>query len=476
MQPPDCSGGGSSASGAGGLRRGAVASATAVCASIASLVSKNPALRRTGKALARCGGEDFVAAILASAVALPGWHRDPKRCLIRQIGCVADEAARALQDFWRQRLCARAAQRQPVKVCGGYQQLVLAAPRTRGGVQKRGQAAQGPDTARLPQTDRREQRSRPPSLTQTGGQTRSSVSSTPPSLPSPRQPETPRNKSNPRPVGGRGVPMNPIQALKHRQKQQQQEAEEKRLREMQEAEERRGGPGSIAVAVLDSEDGSYYGGWSQEVGPASGMLALPSFSGGGEETVSSSPSTPRCLGSNAQGRPPMPPGGSEEVALTPLERRKLRQQATPQSPRGSPEATSLVQLPTEEEVRSAPATLEGWRRSGSKSGAAEKIPRASSASDQCSSVSATERLKARMSRPDGTTGGESRRDRSDGDAPCNGWRERIEARQREASEFQGVEEENKQRTSERSNRRNDAMRRVMERQAQRQDDVVALEA
>jgi len=49
-------------------------------------------------------------------------------------------------------------------------------------------------------------------------------------------------------------------------------------------------------------------------------------------------------------------------------------------------------------------------------------------------------------------------------------------RQREAQEMQVIEAEHKQKTAERSSRRNDAMRRVMERQAQRQQEVEELEA
>jgi len=56
------------------------------------------------------------------------------------------------------------------------------------------------------------------------------------------------------------------------------------------------------------------------------------------------------------------------------------------------------------------------------------------------------------------------------------WMERIETRKRETEEHEEMEAELKQKTSERSCRRNDAMRRVMERQAERQQDVVQLEA
>jgi hypothetical protein len=55
------------------------------------------------------------------------------------------------------------------------------------------------------------------------------------------------------------------------------------------------------------------------------------------------------------------------------------------------------------------------------------------------------------------------------------WQARIEARQREAEEHKEMETIHQQRTEERSSRRNDALRKVMERQAQRQQDVEGLE-
>merc|ERR1719375_2189309 len=46
--------------------------------------------------------------------------------------------------------------------------------------------------------------------------------------PSPRPPGTPRNRSNPRPVNSRAVPLNPIQALKQRRLQQESGKQEPR--------------------------------------------------------------------------------------------------------------------------------------------------------------------------------------------------------------------------------------------------------
>jgi hypothetical protein len=65
---------------------------------------------------------------------------------------------------------------------------------------------------------------------------------------------------------------------------------------------------------------------------------------------------------------------------------------------------------------------------------------------------------------------------ANGPADAKGWQARIEARQREAEEVKEMETIHQQRTEERSSRRNDALRKVMERQAQRQQDVEILEA
>ncbi|CAK0847283.1 unnamed protein product, partial [Prorocentrum cordatum] len=52
-----------------------------------------------------------------------------------------------------------------------------------------------------------------------------------------------------------------------------------------------------------------------------------------------------------------------------------------------------------------------------------------------------------------------------------GWLERIEARKRDAQQSEEVEDEHKQLVAERCDRRNDALRRVIDRQAQRRHDV-----
>ena len=82
------------------------ATASSMCASIASLATKNPGLWKSKRRLARTGGEDFVAALIFMAAGQADWNRDPKRTLMLVCNDVANEAAKALQQFWRQR-CQR---------------------------------------------------------------------------------------------------------------------------------------------------------------------------------------------------------------------------------------------------------------------------------------------------------------------------------------------------------------------------------
>jgi len=121
-------------------RRGLTATPGAVCASMASLVSKSPSLWKSGKALARSSGEEFVAGLLASAVGCGGWHKDAKRALVVALtGKVHGDAARALQDAWRKHAAAR---RPPPRVPAekgpdGY--LKLSLPRAAAGRDSRSQ-------------------------------------------------------------------------------------------------------------------------------------------------------------------------------------------------------------------------------------------------------------------------------------------------------------------------------------------------
>jgi len=417
----------------------------ALCASIASLISKSPGLWRSGKALARSGGEDFVAGLLATAVGFPDWHRNPKRALVCALaGRVAEEAARALQEFWRGRRQARSQLRHPPKVSHGYQQLSIANSRPRAPMQEATAAA--------------------------------------PNAPAPRQPETPRNKSNPRPNQARGVPMNPIQAMKMRRAQQQQEAEEKRQQDLQAAEGERLQRGDSQPPTPKTPRG-----------PEGGMLRrgivtiatqeLPSDEPGGGSSCSdavppcpSSSSTPRAVG--LFGRPPMPPGssGSDEPGgafSLPLERREYRRgAASPRASLMSPRSVALQRSAVAADATSA--TTPNAAAAGRLTGGNSEARRVSSSA----SPSATERLRSRLQQRGENTSSDTRRDV--GSSPnadtAPSWKERIEMRQRQAEEHEYQEADLRQKLAERSCRRNDAMRRVMERQAQRQQEVIQLEA
>lgn len=490
-------GGGTNFNASGTQRRIVNATPGAVCASIASLVSKNPALWRSGKALVRCGGEDFVAGLLATAVGLSGWHRDPKRALVCALaGRVADEAARALQDFWRCRLNARGPRQRVSGVSGGYQQLVVNRTPARGNTQ-RPPVVTGTNapSGNAPQPSSHWQvvpvqggsncegsRGRPPALTMAGAPPRNG-SGVPPALPSPRQPETPRNKSNPRPAGTRAVPMNPIQALKQRRTQHQQESEERRMKDLQEAEEWRTARQNPSASSSPSRKALIEAvtGRPPSVGifPTTPTSQENTFDAVGETGGGASGQAPEKLSNSCSGtdrayaRPSTPPtprhqahlSGEDEAQPTSLERRTTP--ITRLSPRGVPMPPTLPRR-TDGESNSAPVTLDRWRAPETADS-----PRASSASAQCSS--ATERLRERVNQRKNNTSSDTRSVRQENEGAPD-WKTRIEMRQREAETHQGMEEEHKQKVSERSCRRNDAMRRVMERQAQRQEDVVGLEA
>lgn len=601
--------------------RGAAGKATSgvVCASIASLVAKNPALWRSGKALVRCGGEDFVAGLLATAVGLPDWRRDPKRAMVcALVGRLSDEAARALQGFWRERLAARrqaAKRRKPEKGPGGYLRLTLSPTRagraqggevsSSGGVAAAGGHAQPSQTGRPPDPRHRRTVTPPPAAARSrtapvsaalGDAIPATRSRTPPIgvgaaalptgapprppvvpcglPPSPRQPETPRNKSNPRPNATRGVPTNPIHTLKQRRLVKQQEEEEKLPvprappQAPHEAEAQMSlsvwGPPLLPLAQAPSahlREEHFFSPPSWPASPcSSGQVPLPatpafslaiadakpsplppaqlceepvdvaqtswpafpqsSWQSPLPATTDFSPSTTAfspAVTTGADTRPPPLPsspasdgsrcadaqslgGGTPlhtEAALTPLERRALRAQAA---------AEASIQ---ESESRSAPTTLTSWRPQqqdvnsatalrGSHSG--DLTPRSAAVGSSPATLlgSATERLRNRLqnreretSRPrtgnnagaadDDATPRGSRRSFSPlpaapGQGGTASWRDRIEARQRETTEAEEFEADERQRVAARSTRRSDAMHRVMERQAQRQDDVASLEA
>jgi len=96
------------------------------------------------------------------------------------------------------------------------------------------------------------------------------------------------------------------------------------------------------------------------------------------------------------------------------------------------------------------------------------------------SPSATERLRSRLQQRGEKTASDSRQVQDAGSNPnaaiASSWKERIEMRKRQAEEREDQEADVKHQLDERSCRRNDAMRRVMERQAQRQQEVILLEA
>lgn len=350
------------------------------------------------------------------------------------------------------------------------------------------------------------------------------------------KPETPR-KANPRPNAGKGVPKNPIQALKHRRAQQDKEAEERRVQQLLEAEQRRatraqGGsvPSSPQSAqALALAGGLISGDAGEELIPSSANTEPLDSARMLSERQTSTPTTPHCITSavirpqsddaeQMSSPPPIscpPPRSRAELlaedvsegpsaaaigaALTPLERRAQRQNMA--SPRGGSKpplpvssavsgegrgsgAITAVRRDGDPQSQSAPSTLEKFRPSDPTLEGGARTPRASSSQSPRSPAapaggepSATARLRERMRQREG---GSTARTRSpvggSAGAAASGWQCRIEARQREAEFMQEQEAHHKQQTDERSSRRNDALRKVMERQAQRQQEVEGLEA
>lgn len=474
--------------GLGGIQRRSAPAASpgAVCASVGSLLSKNPSLWRSGRALARAGGEEFVAALLAVAVN-DGWHKDPKRALISALsGRVADEAARAVQDHWRARCRARQQQRRPPKVSQGYRQLELAgpvaAPPPRRSAPSNGGVPSGrPVVARNPVVPEQQP------MVVAGG----ANAYAPPQggaivrAPStPRQPETPRNRSNPRPTGARAVPMNPIHALKQRKMQQHQEEAEKRMKQLQEMDDRNASARAAAVAELHGSamavvPASPSGDESHDMNFGLDLCKqglLPPRSADSANTASdfttqlpskghsSAPSTPRSYNSGRP--PPAPPQLIHEDSTVVAALEDQHGKYARNSPPGS--------------AGRRPSSANSTRRSSSPSSCARSA----------SMGSATERLRERMlqrergQQPTAVSNATPYRPRDlceeggAGAAPAqaqSSWQLRIEARQRETEELQEQETMEKKAVAERSGKRSDAMRRVMERQAQRQQDVLVLE-
>jgi len=227
------------------------------------------------------------------------------------------------------------------------------------------------------------------------------------------------------------VPMNPIQALKLRREQQEREAEERRLQE------------------------------------ASGEFTAPASDGA---PPSETPVPQRAQSDQTWARPPMPPSteGRGDRPLTPLERRSLRSAggSTPTPPCSSSlDATATLPDAT---IASRPSTAEAYPSA---------VPEAGMCVAAVRSPSATERLKQRLrEREEGGASTPTARLRKPGAAAAEDWKERIEARRREAELEQEAEVQHRETIAERTGRRNEALRRVMERQAQRQQEVVSLEA
>lgn len=394
--------------------------AQSLCASVGSLATKNKGLWKSKRSLARCGGEDFVAGLLFMA-SNPDWSRDPKRALLMAAGEVAHEAAKALQSFWRQ-----SCQRREAAINLRAREAVAEYARTE-------KAASGPRSDPKKPIGARaragsHERARPAGPTEQTCSERGW-------------------KSNPRPSPARGVPMNPLQAMKQRLAQQQHELEERRWQGRQEAEDARQARRTPA---------------SPEVSQA----GCPSSARGAE--VSPESSTPpeesaveALLASLAADSRPLEREGQDAQDST------ATAASTPSGSCGFAEAAGEA-MPTPLELRKL--------REASKV-KSEASPTASTGAPFLSApLAATERLRDRLKKRESGKG-EFRTPRPPAEAGTSqiNWKERIEIRHKEAEEQQVQAEEEKQRTAERSTRRTDALRRVQERREQRHQEASGLE-
>ncbi|CAE7265341.1 unnamed protein product, partial [Symbiodinium sp. CCMP2456] len=431
------------------------ATASSMCASIASLASKNPGLWKSSRTLARCGGEDFVAALIFTAAGLPTWSRDPKRTLLAALcGNVAHEAAKALQSFWRQsrRTVSVYQPRPPKEPANGYSPYRVDKASTHHG--------SFPTPKASPKVYFQEGEARRGWGQQSVGSEKNGTAPAP----------GPTKKSNPRPVQSRAVPVNPLQAMKNRLAQQQQDAEDRRLHGLQQAEDARLARVGVPETGLRAPQGTGPGSWSShhsekseeawdEVGertpappapppapkaseeePPRPIVASGQYEPGHSVPVARDVA-PAAVEPSAASPPPAPSALGDSMP-TPLERRQMRQLAANSSSPSPREAVSEGATP----AGSAPATC----------------------------LAATERLRDRLKKREGSgRTGERTRSVPDASSMVN-WQERIELRHKEAEEQQVHEREEKQRTAERSTKRNDALKRVMERREQRQADAVTL--
>eukprot|EP00405_Crypthecodinium_cohnii_P029439 CAMPEP_0206514040 /NCGR_PEP_ID=MMETSP0324_2-20121206/61886_1 /ASSEMBLY_ACC=CAM_ASM_000836 /TAXON_ID=2866 /ORGANISM="Crypthecodinium cohnii, Strain Seligo" /LENGTH=474 /DNA_ID=CAMNT_0054006409 /DNA_START=137 /DNA_END=1563 /DNA_ORIENTATION=+ len=436
--------------GQGGIRRrnpASVASAGAVCSSVASLVSKQPGLWRSSKALARASSDDFVAASLQ-------WHqpllyKDPKKSVLQVfLKQVQHEAAKSVQEMWRRwRQGKKPRQKQ---YADGYLQLELTLPVAR---------------------NRQEANA---AVQNANGMGTNNVSS------GPRQPDQAKR--------GGAVPMNPIQALKQRRQQKERTAEEEEEAQLKQAME-------VAASMMLAER-QHSSTPSAPSTPRRAPQALPPVPTAISPRHAAPDSHRAFPPAEIQKEPSNFSQGTVSPASTSLPSPSDQAALPPSMPapaahrRGRDDQDSAkpkAELALQNEVSSAPPTISGWRPP-SPTTRNDDVIRPSSQQDQ----SATERLRERMrqresgtsmpkgsrtSAPNSSSGQQA--PSSSGSGSGNGaaadWKLRIEARRREAEEQQQQEQQHKHTIQERAGRRNEAMSRIIERQAQRQCEVSLLE-
>lgn len=269
-----------------------------------------------------------------------------------------------------------------------------------------------------------------------------------PSAPSPVADKTPTatRKSNPRPVQSRAVPVNPFQAMKLRMAQQQQEAEERRILGRQEAEEARQ---ARAKPESAGARGQAFGAAPMLAAPAP-TLVLPEAV---DEDFMLTP--PTALDTTMEAL-------LANLAAPPLQSERDRQDMQDSTADSTPKLDGKSSDAGESML--TPLELRKLRAEASKAVPSDSSPAKGSVAPP---AAATERLRDRLRKNAAPP--------EVANASQVNWKERIELRHKEAEEQQVQEKEEKQRTAERSSKRSDALRRVLERREQRHQESLGLE-
>lgn len=238
--------------------------------------------------------------------------------------------------------------------------------------------------------------------------------------------------------------------------QQQQEAEERRILGRQEAEEARQ---ARAKPESAGARGQAFGAAPMLAAPAP-TLVLPEAV---DEDFMLTP--PTALDTTMEAL-------LANLAAPPLQSERDRQDMQDSTADSTPKLDGKSSDAGESML--TPLELRKLRAEASKAVPSESSPAKGSVAPP---AAATERLRDRLRKRESAGKSEQRNAAPPEVANASqvNWKERIELRHKEAEEQQVQEKEEKQRTAERSSKRSDALRRVLERRERRHQESLGLE-